>query len=199
MKFKVTAQSFDPATGLPKAAARDEIIDTVANILFSKCNSLLDVKQAYENFWNGMSDTPSELVFVQSVKCHVDPPAVVQRTTPTQHGGWRNKGCAVLPIGLVNLTTAKNGMFGTMWNGWSENAGSENLLLANGNGLWRALHTSGTMSDMLPGDIIVLKHDQTFANLGTWKIVSKHKHTPAGLLEMKTASKKSSVAFMTFK
>jgi hypothetical protein len=113
------------------------------------------------------------------------------------HSGWRNQGCAVLPIGKVNLTTAANKDFGTMWTVWTEGEGTN--LLCEQDGKFKAVHTSGTMDTMQVGDTLVLKHDQTFRTYGAWKIVAKAPHNAAGLLELKKVCNTSSINFATFK
>lgn len=137
------------------------------------------------------------------VAAHEPTPEIVARENGAKrhHGGWRNEGCAILPIGLVNLTTAKNAMFGTMWECWGEGDGTDFLVSEfSGSLKYRVVHTSGTMDSILVGDTISLKHDQTGARIGwTWNVVAKVPHTREGLLELKRVSGKSSLAFSTFK
>lgn len=117
--------------------------------------------------------------------------------TPQTHSGWKNQGCAILPIGKVNLITASNKEFGTMWTVWDEGDGTN--LLCEQDGKYKAVHTSGTMDTMQVGDTLVLKHDQTFRSYGAWKIVAKAPHNAAGLLELKKVCNTSSINFATFK
>lgn len=69
MKYDVYAKSFNPQTGeeIPSKRTEPERIDTNDNILFAHCRSILDVKEAYENFWNRMATKPSALVFVTKI------------------------------------------------------------------------------------------------------------------------------------
>ena len=67
MKAKVSAQAFCPKTGTPIADQRDEIVDLEKNPLFRECASLLDVKKAYESFWNDLPANPREMVIVHQV------------------------------------------------------------------------------------------------------------------------------------
>lgn len=121
------------------------------------------------------------------------------RTEPKHHGGWKNEGCAVLPIGTVNLTTGKNALFGEVWHGWEENASHSNILVCEGN-KFKVLHTCGGATEFIKGDTISLKHDQTLSRIGFyWKVVGTVPHTKEGLLKLKQLSGKSSLAFSTFK
>jgi hypothetical protein len=64
----VTAQAFDAKTGKAIAQPRTEEINLLTNSLFNTCNSLLDVKEAYENFWNRLSPNQTkEIIFVQQL------------------------------------------------------------------------------------------------------------------------------------
>lgn len=129
-------------------------------------------------------------------------PAPVVRTTSKHHGGWRNGGCAILPIGIVNLTTAKNAMFGTMWDCWEESEKATNILVKEYQGkiVYRVIHTSGSGEDYLAGDTMSLRHDQTGSRIGfQWTVVGTAPHTKEGLLQLKKLSGKTSLAFSTFK
>lgn len=69
MKYVVTAQAFSRDSGAPASPApRDETVDTETNELFRGCRSIMDVKAAYERFWNGLNPRSREVVFVQSVR-----------------------------------------------------------------------------------------------------------------------------------
>lgn len=104
--------------------------------------------------------------------------------------------CPILPVGLVNLTTGKNAKFGVIWDCWNDGS---NILVKEGE-KFRVVHTSGGAEDFVAGDTIVLAHDQAGARIGgIWTIVGTAPHTPAGLLELKRLSGKSSLAFATFK
>jgi len=67
MEYKVTAQSFDRQTGQPISDKRAEIIDTRTNSLFQNANTLLEVKEAYERFWNYLRPKSKEIVLVSKV------------------------------------------------------------------------------------------------------------------------------------
>jgi hypothetical protein len=72
MRYIVTAQAFNRESGTPASPApRDEVIDTDDNSLFESCNTIMDVKQAYERFWNDLNPRSREVVFVQSVRREV--------------------------------------------------------------------------------------------------------------------------------
>lgn len=66
-KFAVIAKAFDRHTGYPVGNARKEIIDTKENALFTGCKTILDVKYAYEAFWNELAKDSTEIVFVLRV------------------------------------------------------------------------------------------------------------------------------------
>jgi len=65
--YVVTAQAFDRITGSPIGSPRDEKINPKTNSLFKNCYSVLDVHNAYENFWNNMNEY-SDLVFVLKIR-----------------------------------------------------------------------------------------------------------------------------------
>lgn len=132
-------------------------------------------------------------------------PAV--RTQPRYQGD-----CAILPIGKVNLTTAANAMFGTMWNCWEEDAGASNILVrevvwkAQRPGLsgqeekFKVVHTSGSAEAWVAGDTLLLRHDQTGRSIGgDWTVVGTVPHTVEGLKKLKELSGKAALAFATFK
>lgn len=62
----VAAKAFNRKTGMAVSESRDETIYT-DNILFSKCITPMDVKKAYEAFWNDLNPNSEDVVFVQSV------------------------------------------------------------------------------------------------------------------------------------
>lgn len=64
----VTAQAFDRKTGRPVGAARDEVINLATNRLFKGCETWVDVKKAYEAFWNDLNPLSEEMVIVSAVK-----------------------------------------------------------------------------------------------------------------------------------
>lgn len=63
----VRARSFDRQTGKPKAKPRNEKISLKKNELFQGCNTVLDIKTAYETFWNELNAHSSEIVFVHKI------------------------------------------------------------------------------------------------------------------------------------
>ena len=66
LKFwEVRAQAFHPVSGNALEAPRDEVVGQ-DNPLFRECNTILDVKKAYESFWNELG-SGNELVFVQRI------------------------------------------------------------------------------------------------------------------------------------
>lgn len=67
-KAIVTAQAFNRATGEPNGVARDETIDLDTNQLFKHCKTWLDVKKAYESFWNDLNPDSEDVVMVSNVK-----------------------------------------------------------------------------------------------------------------------------------
>lgn len=68
-KYRVLAQAFRRTDGFPVGFAREEEIDTLTNNLFKRCESIMDVKEIYEEFWNCVPTIPSkEVVFVQQVR-----------------------------------------------------------------------------------------------------------------------------------
>lgn len=122
-------------------------------------------------------------------------PAIVP-VKPTYHGSQRD-GYPVATIGPVNLETAKNAMFGSMWDCWSEGDGTN--FLVEQDGKFRAVHTSGTMDSIKTGDVIFLEADQTGRAMGPWNVKAKAPHTAAGVRSFKAVCGKSSVSFATFK
>lgn len=67
-KAVVTAQSFNRETSEPNGVARDEAVDLDNNRLFKDCKTWLDVKRAYEAFWNDLNPNSEDVVFVSQVK-----------------------------------------------------------------------------------------------------------------------------------
>lgn len=67
MKYAVTAQSFDRDTSKPSGRQRTEVINTDTNPIFGKCRNFVDVKSAYEAFWNELNTRSSHVVFVSQV------------------------------------------------------------------------------------------------------------------------------------
>lgn len=67
MKFNVTAQAFDRFTGEEMGESRTEVVDTVENALFSGLTRIVQVKAAYEAFWNELNPNSEAVVFVSKV------------------------------------------------------------------------------------------------------------------------------------
>ena len=64
----VKANAFNRETGSPVGQERWEGIDTKSNPLFKNCKTILDIKNAYESFWNDLNSKSEEIVFVLEVK-----------------------------------------------------------------------------------------------------------------------------------
>lgn len=67
MKYAVTAQAFNRATAKPAGVSRTEVVDSRANVLFTRCTSFIEVKDAYEAFWNKLNPNSEAVVFVSQV------------------------------------------------------------------------------------------------------------------------------------
>jgi hypothetical protein len=69
MKAIVKASSFYRVSGNPvgDGITRDELIDTETNVLFKMCRTVLDIKNAYESFWNELNPHSEHLVFVHQI------------------------------------------------------------------------------------------------------------------------------------
>jgi hypothetical protein len=67
-KAVVTARAANRETGEPVSEPRDEEIDLDHNQLFKHCKTWMDVKKAYEAFWNDLNPRSKEVVLVSSVK-----------------------------------------------------------------------------------------------------------------------------------
>lgn len=67
-KWEVTARAFDRWSGIPVGGGeeRKEVVDT-SNLLFKDCGFPLDVKTAYESFWNDLNPHSEQVVFVSQV------------------------------------------------------------------------------------------------------------------------------------
>lgn len=111
---------------------------------------------------------------------------------------------SILPIGAVNLKTAKNQIFGVLWNGWEENKGANLLVEETFKKKLRVIYTSEPLecaqANYPVGKIMEFQHDQTRARIGfSWRVVGVFPHSSAGLLQLKEAAKCSSLSFSTFK
>lgn len=65
--YTVYAQSFDRVTGKETAEERGEEINIKTNALFRGVKSLLDIKKAYESFWNELNPSSKDMVFVKRI------------------------------------------------------------------------------------------------------------------------------------
>ena len=109
---------------------------------------------------------------------------------------------SILPIGAVNLNTAHNSMFVTVFDCWTENQGS-NIVVRDGSKV-RVIHTSGDFMGVVAqypiGKLMQLRHDQTCASIGyLWEVLGGFEHNRAGLQQIKNLVKKNSLSFSTFK
>ena len=55
MKYVVTAVSVDPKNPNTFSEAREEVIDTETNELFSRANGPWDIEDVYHRFWNRLN------------------------------------------------------------------------------------------------------------------------------------------------
>jgi hypothetical protein len=67
-KAIVTAAAVNRSTGEQIAKPRDEEIDLITNQIFKGCKTWMDVKEAYESFWNDLNPNSNEMVLVHGVK-----------------------------------------------------------------------------------------------------------------------------------
>lgn len=67
MKFAVTAQSCNRASGQINGPLREEVVDTETNRIFTGLTTVLEVKEAYEGFWNYTNESSESVVFVHQV------------------------------------------------------------------------------------------------------------------------------------
>lgn len=110
----------------------------------------------------------------------------------------------ILPIGMVNLLTGANKMFGSVWNCWSEGEGTYLLVQDQYTGKYRAISTSDTLesaSKYYPaGRTMQFCHDQTRAQIGnSWTVIGLFPNTKAGLKAMAAKCSKKSLPFSCFK
>jgi hypothetical protein len=66
-KVSVVAQSFNRRTLKPTSEPLTEVIDLDNNTLFAKVCVPLDIKKAFEAFWNDLNPKSTDVVFVQRV------------------------------------------------------------------------------------------------------------------------------------
>lgn len=67
MTHQVLAQAFNRKNGLPVGQSRWEEVSIKENPLFKNCKTILDLKNAYESFWNTLNPKSKEIVFVQQI------------------------------------------------------------------------------------------------------------------------------------
>jgi hypothetical protein len=67
VKYVVFGQAFNRQTGKPVGKPRQETIDSNKNEIFAKATTVLEVKNAYESFWNEMNPHSSEIVMVKKI------------------------------------------------------------------------------------------------------------------------------------
>jgi len=67
-EYVVTAQAFNRISGKPTGVSRDEKIDILSNVIFSGASTILEIKAAYENWWNNLNPNSNEIVMVSSVQ-----------------------------------------------------------------------------------------------------------------------------------
>jgi hypothetical protein len=63
----VKAQAFDRETGKAVGDSRVEEINLEENEIFKGCKTILEIKKAYEAFWNELNTRSREIVFVQEI------------------------------------------------------------------------------------------------------------------------------------
>lgn len=63
----IFARSFNRETGEPTAKTRGENINLETNELFVNCKTVMDIKTAYEGFWNELNPNSQDVVFVAHI------------------------------------------------------------------------------------------------------------------------------------
>lgn len=121
-------------------------------------------------------------------------------------GGVMNNKSPILPIGKVNLKTAANDMFGTLWECWEKDRGYNVVLKGvdfRNEGKLKVVHSSGSIeggiADHPVGKVIEFCHDQDRYSMGRWTVMSVHAHSEAGLNAMAALTGKTSLGFSTYK
>jgi len=66
-KVIVFARAYNRYSGKPVGQRRHENIDLMTNVIFKDCLTILDIKNAYEAFWNDLNPRSTEIVFVQDI------------------------------------------------------------------------------------------------------------------------------------
>lgn len=117
---------------------------------------------------------------------------------------YQNNPSPILPIGLVNLFSGANRLFGNVFFGWEENSGTYLLVQDQSTGKYRAVITADDIESVKTyhsvGQRMYFCHDQTRAQIGNdWVIVGLYPNTKQGLRDMAAKSSKKSLPFATFK
>lgn len=64
----ITGQSVKVSDGKPIGKPQKHKIDLSTNAIFKDCKTLLEVKDAYESFWNHLPTATDEMVLVQKIR-----------------------------------------------------------------------------------------------------------------------------------
>jgi len=67
-EYIITAQAFNRISGRPVGISREEKIDILSNMIFTGASTVLEIKTAYENWWNNLNPNSNEIVMVSSVQ-----------------------------------------------------------------------------------------------------------------------------------
>lgn len=128
-------------------------------------------------------------------------PAQPAAQTPSKHPSYydRKRAISILPIGLVNLTTGKNALFGNVFDGWEEGSGVNLLVKDQSTGKFMAVHSSGDVGIPV-GTQVQFKHDQSFRPIGeVWEVIGIFPHSKEGLTQLSQKAGKAAVSMATFK
>jgi len=68
IEYDVKAYAVNRYTGISVSPVKVERIKPRENKIFKDCYTVLDVKEAYENFWNHLNGMSNEIVFVTEIK-----------------------------------------------------------------------------------------------------------------------------------
>jgi len=67
-KWRVYGRAINRISGVPVGNTRQEVIDTVTNIMFRGAQNAQQVHVAYERFWNNLNPNSNDVVLVSSIK-----------------------------------------------------------------------------------------------------------------------------------
>lgn len=67
MTYNVLIQAFFRENGEVAGNARMENINPKTNSLFKSCETVMDIKNAYESFWNDLNPKSKMVIFVQQI------------------------------------------------------------------------------------------------------------------------------------